>query len=151
MPDKKEEEQKSYNIFTPEQTANLAKLYNLQEKIVDTMFEGGRVPTSPREVEVANTTINSLRDSIFQQTKLELKKEDNENQADLAAMAAELLDKVDEIKSENGVYIPKATSQDLSEFENNIDSIDIEVVPGELEIRPEPLNPSDFVGDKEDV
>ena len=129
-------------IFTDEESVILDKLQTVRLDIVNNMTMDG-VPDKVGEIRVLNEVISAADKKITDTATLRLKETENANNEAAVSMVVELLhqSRARKQKCTNNGDAP-AIPSDLAK---------VETVPGEIEINPEPLDPSEFIAPKFDT
>jgi len=132
------------SIYTEKEQAILEKTISVRSRIVDELTKDGQVPYKSGDIRVLNEVMNSLDVSVNNSANTRLKSEDTKNNAQLHEMVAAMLNQID-VNSDN-----KAVN-DVVEVELLDEYIPDDTVPGEMDINPETLDTSMFVGDNDDT
>jgi len=131
---------KDSGFLTTKDQQMLDKSIDLRFKIVDNFFKDGD-PTDNRDIRVINELLTGVDASIHKRAESRLKYTSVNNTGKLvdiaiATLKAKRSGKVDDLMLLTGTgTIPNITD----------DIIDVEIVHGELELNPDPLDIEDFV------
>ena len=113
-------------VMTEQETLLLTENYNYRKKIIESAFQGERVPDSAKEIEAINGVLNSMDKSIYDNVTARLKHQENQNKGAILSLVAESLK---EISSQKRKINVKDKITDLSSVE-----LPLDVVEGETEL-----------------
>lgn len=120
-------------IYTPEEEEILNLTKKVRVDIVNNMVKNG-VPERSGDIRVLNEVSSSLDKLISDSANARIKHQDTaNNKASAELIIAAIMSK----KKDIPIQVNRKTEID--------DVIDIEVVPGQMDINPAKLNPSDFI------
>jgi len=129
------------SIHTDEELETLNLTNQVRKDVVKNMTKGG-VPEKVGDLRVLNEYMNSLDDTVQRSTANRLKHSENENQEAVAAIVAAALTKT---KINAAIPTTDRVIDVLDEY------IPVDIVPGETDINPNKLIPSDFISDLDDA
>lgn len=129
------------NVYTEEELEIINKSKNIRLQIVDAMTKD-RVPTDSREVRVINEVLTSLDKTVHDTANTRIKHQDSANKEAILDMVAETLKQTAKRRKE---IDPSTLVREVP-----TEYLEIDTVPGETEIQPGRLNPTDFLGHNND-
>lgn len=124
------------NLYSIEEQEDLLKYKKIRNDIIDTMVKDGIKDNRDRRM--INELISAAESSIHTAVSNKLKHQDNLNKDAIAETIAGLLRSTKSIQ-DNSYNIEDIRDPNLDEH-----IIPVDIVPGELEITPPPLDPKDF-------
>jgi len=129
------------NVYTEEELEIINKSKNIRLQIVDAMTKD-RVPTDSREVRVINEVLTSLDKTVHDTANTRIKHQDSANKEAILDMVAETLKQSAKRRKE---IDPSTLVREVP-----TEYLEIDTVPGETEIQPSKLDPTDFLGHNND-
>ena len=122
-------------VYDIKQQETMDYVYNKRKAMVDEMFKNG-VPNDVGTARVINEILSGMEGQVETTVKLELAKNKDETNSMAVNMVTELLNQVNE-------QVINKRKEDIPELIG--DEKEIEVVEGETEIDPIPLDVNNFV------
>lgn len=128
------------NIYTDNEQNELAKYKQIRNDMIDDMVKHG--VNDNRDRRLLNEILSAAEKNVHDTANNRLKHQDNLNKEMLAEQVAMILKETQKLQSQ----VPMDDQRNI-ELHDNV--IEIDLVPGETEIHPEPLTLSEFITDDE--
>lgn len=128
------------NAYTDNEQNDLEKYKQIRNDIIDDMVKHG--VNDNRDRRLLNEILSAAEKNIHDTANNRLKHQDNLNKEMLAEQVAMILKETHRLQTQ----VPTDYQRDV---ELNDDVIELDLVPGETEIHPEPLSLSEFITEDE--
>ena len=128
-----------YDLLTEDENKVIFKTRDLRLQIIDNFIEEKGIPSRSGDIRVLNELMNSLDGQVLGMTDRRLKKEENNTNDNMLDVVKEVISNV-----QANLAIPSEKKLDIEDK-----FVPVDVVPGEVEIEYNEIDPSEVLGTEE--